>query len=202
MRTNKKYILYLGLSAIIFLAAGCTIENPVEVLLKPNSSTVARRTDMQSRFQNTDAGNQTAIDSVMELSARLTKLTEEIIALKTENQRILDENQTLNERLAPYEAELKQSHKELAEANDLLIEMRIELNNWQTDILGFRNEMRQADKAQLEALLKILKVLGGETNADSATKLDNDATATASDETENLQPQSLQAGTNSDDANG
>jgi hypothetical protein len=46
--------------------------------------------------------------------------------------------------------------------------MRIELNNWKTSILGFRDEMRQADIAQLETLLKILKILGGEVTVQSA----------------------------------
>ena len=48
------------------------------------------------------------------------------------------------------------------QANDLLIEMRIELNNWKTNILGFRDEMRDAEKEQLKALIRILTVLGGE----------------------------------------
>ncbi|MFB0524723.1 MAG: hypothetical protein ACETVZ_04235, partial [Phycisphaerae bacterium] len=40
--------------------------------------------------------------------------------------------------------------------------MRIELNNWKANVLGFRDERREAEIAQLEALLKILKILGGE----------------------------------------
>jgi len=49
-----------------------------------------------------------------------------------------------------------------------MIEMRIELNNWKTNILGFREEMRDADTAQLQALLRILNILGGEIKAESA----------------------------------
>ncbi len=49
-----------------------------------------------------------------------------------------------------------------------MIEMRIELNNWRTDILGFRDEMRDADTTQLQALLRILKILGGEVKEESA----------------------------------
>jgi hypothetical protein len=37
------------------------------------------------------------------------------------------------------------------------------------DVLGFRNEIRQAETAQLEALLKILRVLGGEVTVESAS---------------------------------
>jgi hypothetical protein len=56
----------------------------------------------------------------------------------------------------------------LSEANGLLIEMRVELNNWKSDILGFRDEMRNAETAQLETLLRILKVLGGQVTTESA----------------------------------
>ena len=73
--------------------------------------------------------------------------------------------------------ELEQAKKELAEANDLLIEMRIELNNWKSNIIGFRDEMRDADKYQLEALLKILKVLGGEVNTDKSQGQGQDSNA-------------------------
>jgi len=54
------------------------------------------------------------------------------------------------------------------------------LNNWKTDILGFRDEMRDAETAQLEALLKILKVLGGEVKTKSAQSQDSSSTAVAS----------------------
>ena len=62
-----------------------------------------------------------------------------------------------------------QTKKELTQANELLIEMRIELNNWKTNILGFRDEIRDTEKAQFEALLKILEVLGGEIETDQLT---------------------------------
>ncbi len=66
------------------------------------------------------------------------------------------------------EGQLQQTQKELAEANDLLIEMRIELNNWKTDVLGFRDEMRDAETAQLQTLFRILQVLGGQVDAGPA----------------------------------
>ena len=45
--------------------------------------------------------------------------------------------------------------------------MRVELNNWKTNVLGFREEMRQADTEQLKALLKVLTILGGEVKGTS-----------------------------------
>ena len=42
------------------------------------------------------------------------------------------------------------------------LEMHVELNQWKADVLGFRDEMRKAEAAQLQALGKILRILGAE----------------------------------------
>jgi len=75
------------------------------------------------------------------------------------------------QQIAALEAKLKQTQKELGEANELLIEMLTELNTWKSNILGFRGEMRDAAKAQLEALLKVLEILGGEADAANLERL-------------------------------
>jgi chromosome segregation ATPase len=85
-----------------------------------------------------------------------------------QNEEYAAKNRQLNEQVVSLETQLRQAQKELAEANGLLIDMRVELNNWKNDILGFRDEMRQAETAQLETLLRILKVLGGQVATESA----------------------------------
>lgn len=50
--------------------------------------------------------------------------------------------------------------------------MKIELNGWKSNILGFRDEMRNADKAQLQALMRILEALGGETTTEETEEQD------------------------------
>jgi len=59
-------------------------------------------------------------------------------------------------------AQLSQTQKELEEANEFLQKMHVELNQWKADVLGFRDEMRKAEAAQLQALGKILRILGAE----------------------------------------
>ncbi len=162
MQTNKKVSLFMILLVLTFLLAGCpALQEPIEVILKPDS-TQQQSNAISKRFQDAAPKGQTAVDSAVELSKKNTELFEQMTVLRQENQELTAENRQLKDRIAVLEPELKQAKKELNEANDLLIEMRIELNNWKTDILGFRNEIRDADKAQLEALLRILKVLGGE----------------------------------------
>ncbi len=159
MQTNKKTMVLLILSALIPVFTGCPApQKPVEVIPKPDSTKQHQNSSMSKRFQQSAPKGQTAVESAIELSKKYANLSEQMTVLQQKNRDLIAENN----RLATLEPELKQTKKELDEANELLIKMRIELNNWKTDILGFRDEMRNADKAQLEALLKVLKILGGE----------------------------------------
>jgi len=117
------------------------------------------------RFQDPPLSGRTTVESAIELSEKYAKLSDQAVTLREENQRLTSENQNLQQQVASIEGKLKQTQKELNEANALLIDMLTELNNWKSNILGFRGEMREASKAQLEALLKILEVLGGEAEA-------------------------------------
>ena len=114
-----------------------------------------------------------------------TYTPEDIAALRQEKQELVAENRLLKEQFAPCQKDLEQTQKELAQANDLLLETRLELNNWKTSILGYRDEMRQADSAQLEALLKILTILGGEVKQESARNESVDSAAALA-QTDNL----------------
>jgi len=156
MRTNMKLILSLVLTTQILLTAGCSDQkakvavNPDDPLAKYWNEIIAKR------FQESAAQSSTAAESAIELSQKYAALSEEAASLRQKNQQ-------LQEQTAGFEAQLSQTQKELAEANNLLIEMRVELNNWKSNIMGFRDEIRDAETAQLEALLRILKVLGGQT---------------------------------------
>jgi len=132
------------------------------------------------RFQEPRRQGPTAVDSAIELSQKYAKLSEEAAVLQQEKQDLITANRLLEQNNSALKAQLQQTQKELTEANDLMIEMRIELNNWRTDILGFRDEMRDADSAQLQALLRILKILGGEIKTESvqSEKAGSDAVST------------------------
>jgi DNA repair exonuclease SbcCD ATPase subunit len=203
MRTNKTKLRCLILTALAILCAGCTIEKPVELVARPGApGGLVGNANTPRRFEDPAEGAPTPIESAMELSAKYAKLSDEMAVLKQKNQQLLAENQDLKDRLAPCQAQLVQAQKELAEANDLLIEMRVELNNWQANVLGFRDEMRDAGKAQLEALLKILQVLGGETKTQSVSDLKKDSANTAPEEPSRTQQESPQGGTATGEING
>jgi predicted RNase H-like nuclease (RuvC/YqgF family) len=191
MQTNKKTILLMILLVPVFLLSNCVIvQEPPEVAVISDST--ARLSSPKSEKQQGDSvakrfqesasqiHNPTVVESAMELSKKHAILSEEAAVLRQENRDLTARNLQLKDQVVTLEAQLRQTQRELSEANDLLITMRIELNNWKIDILGFRDEIRDAETAQLEALLKILKVLGGEVKTKSAQAEDTSSTAVAS----------------------
>ena len=128
-----------------------------------------RNESIAKRFQKPDSQAPTVLESAIELSEKYATLSEQAATLRQQIQSEITKNQQLSDQIATLEAQLQQAQEELTEANNLLIEMRIELNNWKGNIIGFREEMREAQTVQLEALFKILKLLGGQVDVESAT---------------------------------
>lgn len=178
MQANIRTFSILVVSSLPFLLAGCAImQEPVEVVFKPDPAMQYQGPFMEKRFQKAAPSGKTAVESAVEMSKKNTELFEQMASLQRESHDMIAENRRLKERVAVLEPELAQVKKELEEANDLLIDMTIELNNWKMQILGFQEEMRDADTEQLRALLKILKVLGGEINTDALHSQDQNSPA-------------------------
>jgi len=181
MQTNKKTILLLISLVPISLLLSCSLaQKPTEVDVRSDSIEKHQSASVAERFQESAPQEPTLIESAMELSQKHAKLSEETAVLRQENRDLIVQKQQLEDQVVAIQLQLQQTQKELTEANDLLMTMRIELNNWKVDILGFRNEMRDAETAQLEALLKILKVLGGEVKTKSAQGQDSSSNTVAS----------------------
>jgi len=172
MEIEKKTTPLLTLLLSAFLLSGCSVPQERAQVVLPDSTEGRQSGSVAKRFQESAPQGPTAVESAIGLSEKYAKLSEEASVLRRETQDFTTKNQQLKEQVTNLEAQLQQTQKELGEANDLLIKMRIELNNWKIDVLGFRDEMRDAEKAQLEALLKILKVLGGEVAAEPAQQKD------------------------------
>jgi uncharacterized phage infection (PIP) family protein YhgE len=146
-----------------------------------NNSMVTRSSVTPQNFQEPSSSVPNAVQSAIELSQKCAQLSEQLVALKQEKFALTTENGQLKTQVTTLEPDLLQAQKELGEANDLLLEMRLELNNWKDGILGFQSEMRDADQAQLEALLKILQLLGGEISTDPQDAVNDQNTSSASD---------------------
>lgn len=170
MQTIKKIILLLSLIPIILISNCVSVQEPPRAAVRPDFAEKRQNPSVANRFQESASQKPTVVESAMELSQRYAKLSEETAVLRQQNRDLTDTNKLLEEQVVALDAQLQQAQKELSEANDVVISMQIELNSWKNDILGFRDEIRGAETAQLEALLKILKVLGGEVKVASLSK--------------------------------
>lgn len=169
MQTGKKIISLVLLLVPTFMLWGCSPnQRPAEMAVESFPVERQQNQSIAKRFQEPASEGASVVESAMKLSEEYAKLNKEAAVLQRQNEEFITKNRQLNEQVVSLEAQLKQAQKELAEANSLLIDMRIELNNWKADIIGFRDEMRQAETAQLETLLRILKVLGGQVATESA----------------------------------
>lgn len=148
----------LGLGILLATLAGCGGTRDLALVNGSAGDSVAQRFE-----ERHDGGTQTVIESAVQLSDKYAQLTAKSADMHETNQELTRENEQLMLQVADLKAKLKQSQSELTNSNGLLMDLMGELRLWKQDILGFRHEMRKANNAQLEALLKILEGLGGET---------------------------------------
>jgi len=174
------------------LLLGCRMpQGPVKIVFPPDPDETPHSPDgagIVERFQEPATQGPTMVESAIKLSKEHAELAEQATALRQKNQSLITENHRLKNQLAELEAQLQQTQTELAQANDLLMEMRVELNNWKFDVLSFRNEIRDAEKAQLEALLKILNILGAEVSEELARAENEPSTAVLQAESHSARP--------------
>ena len=171
---NAKAIILFVLSAVV-LTTGCGyIDDPIEletieipmlrnrrqpvVLPAPADTTIA------NRFSSAEEESLQG-DNPMRWSEKYDDISSKYMSLAEENLNLTKERNELKKRLLALETDLNDTKRELADANLFLQDMHRELTKWKGDVLGFRQEMRQADGAQINALTKILKLLGAETTA-------------------------------------
>lgn len=105
---------------------------------------------------------ETAVKSALEWARKYAEKCDEIERVNRDNQKLLQDSSATTKKAAKLETDLAQAQRELQEANAMLLELRKELGDWKRDVLGYREEMRAAQKAQLDALTKVLRLLGGE----------------------------------------
>lgn len=65
----------------------------------------------------------------------------------------------LKEKLAVKEQEVKQLKEDLNERDDRVRKLQEAVDKWKQDILGYRDEMRQAEEAEMKALTRIIALL-------------------------------------------
>lgn len=175
MQANQKISFVLILSVVTFLAAGCgVVQMPGETASESGFGDA-----IPKRYRDTDSEGATTIESTIKLAQEHAELAEKMTALQQERQALVTENGQLKNKVAELEPKLRQAEKELSQANEQLIGLIVELNNWKVSVTGFQDEMREADKAQLNALLKIFKILGGEIETETSQQQGQDSTVSS-----------------------
>jgi len=166
----KPGILILTISIGITGLAGCQwIQQPTPIAQEPVSVTPASPAvvqptsgDLENRFTENASESTDAVRTAIQWSEKYQKLSETSNELRDRNMQLFEENTQLKSRVEELNSQLVQTQKELDEANEFLQKMHLELNHWKADVLGFREELRKAQVAQLQALGKILRILGAE----------------------------------------
>jgi hypothetical protein len=103
----------------------------------------------------------TAVETTLLLQDKYARVLEDLGREQQRSRELTEQNQKLSDTVARLQADLAKAQQELGEANNLLVLMKRELEKWKTDVLGYRDESRKVHETELEALAKILTLLGG-----------------------------------------
>jgi outer membrane murein-binding lipoprotein Lpp len=156
---NRVALMAVAVASV--LMGGCSYFEP-----KPVEKPAPPQVDSTpAKYDSGPGSTLTPVESSLLLSEKYAALAVDSEKLRQENKRLTDENVVLSGKVVKLQSDYDQASKELREANSMAIDLRIELNNWKNNVLGFRDEMRESQKAQLEALVKIMQLLGGESHA-------------------------------------
>lgn len=117
---------------------------------------------MENRFSESKEADTNAVESALMWSNRYEELSVKTEKLRDDNSKLTIENTNLKHDIQKLQTQLDQTQTELKDANEFLQEMNLQLSKWKGDVLGFRDEMRDAQATQLGALKQIMKILGAE----------------------------------------
>jgi septal ring factor EnvC (AmiA/AmiB activator) len=126
-----------------------------------------------------DGASGSAIESALAWSEKHAKVTEELLKAQQQRQELEEANKKLTVQVTKLQSDADNTQKELSEANQMLVEMRRELDSWKQNVLGFRDEIRESQKAQMDAMRRLMIFLGAEAPA-AATNTARSTTQPAS----------------------
>jgi len=106
----------------------------------------------------------------------LTRLTERLESAELENEQLTRTVDKLESELAEKDERMLQLSEDLDEGKTELQKLQEAVEKWKLDVLGFRDEMREAEQAQiktLKAILVLLEKLEGETTLELGPEGEN-----------------------------
>jgi regulator of replication initiation timing len=153
-------------AAGLMVLAGCQLmEPPLPAAQEPvkvaPAAAPAGSAALERRFTDGPSASD-AVQSALLWSEKYQQLSETTNQIREKNMQLFEENTQLKKEVESLQGRLAKTQKELDEASEFLQKMHVELNQWKADVLGFREELRKAQASQLQALGKILRILGAE----------------------------------------
>lgn len=167
MRKITSLLALLG----IIVSAGCQAlgttphAQPAAATTRPVAAGPAGDADYLPRTSvqvEPPKSSETAVENALQWAAQYREASEKLAVLQQEKRDLLEKQQKTQEQVARLQGELTAAQTQLKDANAMLQDMRSELEKWKKDVLGFRDEMREAQKAQMDALAKVLRLLSSE----------------------------------------
>ncbi|HET6427497.1 MAG TPA: hypothetical protein VFJ30_03735 [Phycisphaerae bacterium] len=163
----RSILWIVAAAAVAAMASGCgSLTGTAVAAVSPNPPAAPAAGHLADTAVNyTDDGADRAADSTVDRalmwSEKYAEAVDRLSRMQDAFRTLEGENKQFRAQVANLQAEQAQANKELSDANTLLVEMGAELERWKASVLGYREEMRQAQKAQLEALSKVIMLLGG-----------------------------------------
>jgi len=172
---------FASLALLVAVAlGGCSLfhkdEDPAAG--RPEQAAYLKETAVQP---DAGAASDTAVENALAWSEKYAQAVEQLARQQEENRNLADQNRELQAKVASLEGDLTRTRQELKEANDLLVDVRRANEEWKRSVLGYRDEMRKAYTAELEALHKVLRLLGGEVADSSPTTGSDEAPVPTAD---------------------
>jgi len=95
------------------------------------------------------------------ITETLNQTLEMLSAARDENARLRDDLAGTESRIAEKDRTIADLRTQLEEGDAKILALEAALDQWKQDVLGFRDEMRKAEEAEIEVLQKILVLLEG-----------------------------------------
>lgn len=157
----------IGVCILLPMLAGCywTGEKiipftPAPTVTEPAGTVRQDQASLEQRFSDSEKIEASQLATLW--SQRYEELSKQCEQVRKDYAALTEQHNLLQQDAAKTKMELEQTRKDLERSNALLQEAHVELSKWKSDVLGFREEIRQAQTAQLLALSKILRILGAE----------------------------------------
>jgi hypothetical protein len=166
-------MLVMMIAVVALAPVGCATQAATQPWVPPQPShPPAQDAVYLPKVAEPESPIPSAVETTLVLQEKYSRSLEDLQRERDRNRELSDEKARLLESVNKLQAELAKAQQELGDANTLLVQVRQELEKWKNDVLGFREEMRQASKTQIDALAKVMNLLGAEASpAEAAAKM-------------------------------